>query len=132
VLFHSLGPTAPAVWLLEPASLLRSAPDAVHTSWTQACVNYIRQKGLGIATFVILKQQQERWTHKMAAITTPQGGCCSLITCQTLMPLCIAYSAMLVASAMPIPVRLITLCLHAVPGVIVTCPVALCRRAAAV
>ena len=59
----------------------------------QACVNYIRQKGLGIATFVILKQQQERWAHKMASIATPQGGCCSPVTCQTLPHLCIANSA---------------------------------------
>jgi predicted homoserine dehydrogenase-like protein len=44
----------------------------------QACVNYIRQKGLGVATFVILKQQQERWAHKMGAIATPRGGCCNL------------------------------------------------------
>lgn len=50
-------------------------------TWMQACVNYIRQKGLGIATFVILKQQQERWAHKMAAITTPQGGCFTLTIC---------------------------------------------------
>lgn len=45
------------------------------TETAQQCVKYIRDKGLGVATFLILKQQQETWGQRLAQrITTPQGG----------------------------------------------------------
>lgn len=45
------------------------------TETAQQCVKYIRDKGLGVATFLILKQQQETWGQRLTQrITTPQDA----------------------------------------------------------